>query len=102
SDTPEQYVSRTVHRDGVVKPFDFGFRLHWAAGARPCRSACGRSRYIVIPASMPDDAESLTCGVLVITPLSDRSVFPFQAAIAAKLSRSECGLFDYRQRRIHY
>jgi GNAT superfamily N-acetyltransferase len=24
SDTPEQYVSRTVHRDGVVKPFDFG------------------------------------------------------------------------------
>ena len=83
SDTPEQYVSRTVQRDGVVKPFDFGFRLHWAAGAKPLRSAGGRSRYIVIPGSMPDDAESLTCGVLVITPLDDRSVFPFEAAIAA-------------------
>ena len=83
SDTPEQYVSRTVQRDGVVKPFDFGFRLHWAAGAKPLRSAGGRSRYIVIPGSMPDDAESLTCGVLVITPLGDRSVFPFEAAIAA-------------------
>ena len=84
SDSPEQYVSRTVQRDGVVKPFDFGFRLHWAVGARPLRSAGGRrSRYIVIPGSMPDDAESLTCGVLVITPLGDRSVFPFVAAIAA-------------------
>ena len=83
SDTPEQYVSRTVQRDGVVKPFDFGFRLHWAAGARPLRSAGGRSRYIVIPGSMPDDAESVTCGVLVVTPLADRSVFPFEAAIAA-------------------
>jgi GNAT superfamily N-acetyltransferase len=83
SDTPEQYVSRTVQRDGVVKPFDFGFRLHWAAGAKPLRDASGRSRYIVIPGSMPDDAESLACGVLVITPLDDRSVFPFEAAIAA-------------------
>jgi GNAT superfamily N-acetyltransferase len=83
SDTPEQYVARTVQRDGVVKPFDFGFRLHWAAGAKPLRSAGGRARYIVIPGSMPDDAESLTCGVLVITPLGDRSVFPFEAAIAA-------------------
>ena len=82
SDTPEQYVGRTVQRDGVVKPFDFGFRLHWAAGAKPLRSAGGWSRYIVIPRSMPDDAESLTCGVLVITPLRDRSVFPFEAAIA--------------------
>lgn len=82
SDTPEQYVSRTVQRDGVVKPFDFGFRLHWA-GAKPLRSAGGPSRYIVIPGSMPDDAESLTCGVLVMTPLGDRSVFPFEAAIAA-------------------
>ena len=83
SDTPEQYVSRTVQRDGMVKPFDFGFRLHWAAGARPLHSATGQSRYIVIPGSMPDDAESLTCGVLVMTPLDDRSVFPFEAAIAA-------------------
>ena len=83
SDTPEQYVSRTMQRDGVVKPFDFGFRLHWAAGAKPLCSAAGRSRYIVIPGSMPDDAESLTCGVLVITPLGDKSVFPFEAAIAA-------------------
>ena len=83
SDTPERYVGRTVQRDGVVKPFDFGFRLHWAAGAKPLRSARGNSRYIVIPGSMPDDAESLTCGVLVITPLRDRSVFPFEAAIAA-------------------
>ena len=83
SDTPEQYVSRTVQRDGTVKPFDFGFRLHWAAGARPLRGVNGRSRYIVIPGSMPDDAESLTCGVLVITLLNDRSVFPFEAAIAA-------------------
>ena len=83
SDTPEQYVSRTVQRDGVVKPFDFGFRLHWAAGAKPLRSAGGHSRYVVIPGSMPDDAESLTCGVLVITPLADRSVFAFNAAIAA-------------------
>jgi GNAT superfamily N-acetyltransferase len=83
SDTPEQYVSRAVQRDGVVKPFDFGFRLHWAAGARPLRSAEGRSRYIVIPGSMPDDTESLTCGVLVITPLRDTSVFPFEAAVAA-------------------
>jgi len=76
-------VSRTVQRDGVVKPFDFGFRLHWAAGAKPTRSASGRSRYVVIPGSMPDDAESLTCGVLVTTPLGDRSVFPFESAIAA-------------------
>jgi GNAT superfamily N-acetyltransferase len=83
SDTPERYVSRTVQRDGVVKPFDFGFRLHWAAGAKPLRSARGRSRYIVIPGSMPDDTESLTCGVLVITPLDDRSVFPFETAIAS-------------------
>jgi GNAT superfamily N-acetyltransferase len=83
SDTPEQYVSRTVERDGVVKPFDFGFRLHWAVGAQPLRSASGRSCYVVIPGSMPDDAESLTCGVLVVTPLGDRSVFPFEAAIAA-------------------
>jgi GNAT superfamily N-acetyltransferase len=83
SDTPEQYVSRTVQRDGAVKPFDFGFRLHWAAGARPLRSAGGRSRYIVIPGSMPDDAESVTCGVLIITPLRDRSVFPFEATLAA-------------------
>jgi GNAT superfamily N-acetyltransferase len=83
ADTPEQYVSRTVQGDGVVKPFDFGFRLHWAAGARPLRSAAGRSRYIVIPGSMPDDAESLTCGVLAITPLGDRSVFPFEESIAA-------------------
>jgi GNAT superfamily N-acetyltransferase len=83
SDTPEQYVSRTVRRDGVVKPFDFGFRLHWSVGAKPLGSASGRSRYIVIPGSMPDDAESLTCGVLVITPLSDRAVFPFDAAITA-------------------
>jgi len=83
SDTPEQYVSRTVQRDGAVKPFDFGFRLHWAAGARPLRSAGGRSRYIVIPGSMPDDTESVTCGVLIITPLGDRSVFPFEATIAA-------------------
>jgi hypothetical protein len=60
-------VSLTVQRDGVVKPFDFGFRLLWAAGAKPLRSAGGRSRSIVIPCSMPDDAESLTCGVLVIT-----------------------------------
>jgi GNAT superfamily N-acetyltransferase len=83
SDTPEQYVSRTVRRDGVVKPFDFGFRLHWAAGAKPLRSARGRSRYIVIPGSMPDDTESVTCGVLIITPLSDRAVFPFEATAAA-------------------
>jgi GNAT superfamily N-acetyltransferase len=79
SETPERYMSRTVRRDGVVKPFDFGFRLHWGAGAKPVRSANGRSRYIVIPGSMPDDAESLTCGVLIITPLGDRSVFPFEA-----------------------
>ncbi len=26
---------------------------------------------------------TLTCGALVITPLGDRSVFPFEAAIAA-------------------
>ena len=83
SETPEHYVSRTVERDGVVKPFDFGFRLHWSVGAKPIRSASGRSRYIVIPGSMPDDAESLTCGVLVITPLGDRSVFPFEATVAA-------------------
>ena len=83
SDTPEQYVSRTVRRDGVVKPFDFGFRLHWAAGAMPLRSAGSRSRYIVIPGSMPDDTERVTCGVLIITPLGDRSVFPFEATIAA-------------------
>jgi GNAT superfamily N-acetyltransferase len=81
SDTPEQYVSRTVRRDGVVKPFDFGFRLHWAAGAKPLRSAAGRSRYIVIPGSMPDDTESVTCGVLIITPLGDRSVFPLSALL---------------------
>ena len=36
SDTPEQYVLRTVQRDGVVKPFDFGFRLHCQAAAQ-CR-----------------------------------------------------------------
>jgi len=83
SDTPEQYVSRTVQRHGVVKPFDFGFRLHWAAGAKPLRGAGGRSRYIVIPGSMPDDTKSLTCGVLITTPLGDRSVFPFEAATAA-------------------
>jgi GNAT superfamily N-acetyltransferase len=83
SDTPEQYLGRTVQRDGVVKPFDFGFRLHWAAGAKPLRSASGRSRYIVIPRSMPEDTESLTCGVLVVTPLRDRSLFPFERAIAA-------------------
>jgi len=83
SESLEQYVARTVRRDGVVKPFDFGFRLHWSVGAKPLRSASGRSRYIVIPGSMPDDAESLTCGVLVITPLGDRSVFPFESAIAA-------------------
>lgn len=82
-ETPGQYVARTVKRDGVVKPFDFGFRLHWSVGAKPLRSASGRSRYIVIPGSMPDDAESLTCGVFVITPLADRSLFPFEAAIAA-------------------
>jgi GNAT superfamily N-acetyltransferase len=68
SDTPEQYVSRTVPRNGVVKPFDFGFRLHWAAGAKPLRGAGRRSRYIVIPGSMPDDTKSLTCGVLITTP----------------------------------
>ena len=83
SDTAEQYVSRTVRCGSVVKPFDFGFRLHWAAGARPLRSASGRSRYIVIPGSMPDDTESLTCGVLVITPLDRRSVVPFETTLAA-------------------
>jgi hypothetical protein len=83
TETPEQYVTRTVRRDGVVKPFDFGFRLHWAAGAKPLRSGGGRSRYIVIPGSMPDDVESLTCGVLVITPLGDTSVCAFETAIAA-------------------
>jgi hypothetical protein len=76
-------MSRTVQRHGEVKPLDFGFRLHWAAGAKPLRSSVGRPRYVVIPGSMPDDTESLTCGVLVITPLDDRSMFPFEATIAA-------------------
>ena len=75
--TVDDYVARTVCGGGMIKPFDFGFRLHWRAGAKPVRSARGTSRYVVIPESMPADAESLRCGVLVITPLADTSLVPF-------------------------
>ena len=73
----DDYLERRLTRSGRVGPYDYGFRLHWSAGARPARTRRGRERYLGVPTAMRDDPESRGCGALIVTPMQDRTPHPF-------------------------
>lgn len=70
-----QYHASTLDLDAYLRrtranaPHDFGLRLHWSVGARPACTRDGATRWLAIPRSMHDDAESRNAGVLVVNPL---------------------------------
>jgi GNAT superfamily N-acetyltransferase len=74
----EDYIRSGVQRGGRVVPHDYGFRLHWSLGAQPLRSQTGELVYQGVRGAMRDDPECLGAGVLIITPLAQRTVFPFE------------------------
>jgi GNAT superfamily N-acetyltransferase len=75
----DDYLAQPATRGGQVGPYDFGLRLHWRVGARPARTPSGRAGYLGIPTAMRDDFESRGCGALVVTPLADRTPYPFES-----------------------
>jgi hypothetical protein len=78
----DAYLLSARPRPGHLAPHDFGLRVHWSVGARPLAAADGRLRFVPIPRSMHDDAESRNAGALIVTPLAQRQALPFERVLA--------------------
>jgi predicted N-acetyltransferase YhbS len=96
----DDYLLFAQRRPDGLAPHDLGLRVHWRAGARPAMTAAGRARYIGIPGAMPDDRESRGCGVLVVTPLEDPSVYPFERLVGDAATDGATAAGAARDRRI--